>query len=78
LLKVTTSNAKQIQQPIEALLGRQKTTFELRTESAEEISYEIRLPIGKSTDLLTKAILGIQGATAVDWAEQKKKPADEA
>ncbi len=77
LLKVTTSDAKQIEPQIEALLRRQKVTSELRTSSAEEVSYEVHLPIDKHTDALTKTILGISGATAVDWAEQKKKPSEE-
>jgi hypothetical protein len=76
-LKVTTDDAKPIQGPIEALLRRQKTQAELRTSSAEELSYEVHLPMNKGTDALTKAILEIPGAKAVDWAEQKKKPVDE-
>jgi hypothetical protein len=76
-LKVATGDGKPIQPAIETLLRRQKTHMELRTSSSEELSYEIHLPMNKSTDVLTKAILEIPGAKAVDWAEQKKKPADE-
>jgi len=77
-LKIATKDAAQLQPAVETLMKRQRCNFELRTSSPEEMSYEVRLPMNKSTDGLTKAILAVPGATAVDWTEEKKKGKDEA
>src|SRR5205823_141478 len=56
-LKVTKKPALQLQPQIEGLLRRQQARYELRTSSSEEVSYEIRLPIQRRTDALSRAIL---------------------
>jgi uncharacterized membrane protein YhiD involved in acid resistance len=73
-LKVQTKDAAKVQPRLEDLLRRQHAGFELRTSSADEISYEVRLPIRKSTDGLSRAILAIEGAASLDWNEEHKKP----
>lgn len=72
-LKIDTKNAAALQPAVEALLRRQHIGFELRTSSADELSLEVRLPLRKSTDPISKDILALEGATAVDWNEEKKK-----
>jgi uncharacterized membrane protein YhiD involved in acid resistance len=72
-LKVHTKDAAKVQPQLEDLLRRQQAGFELRTSSAEEISYEVRLPIRRSTDRLSRAILAIEGAASLDWNEEHKK-----
>jgi hypothetical protein len=78
ILKVTTKEPRATQPQVEQLLKRQHAAYELRTSAEGELSYEVRLPIDKTTDALTKAMLGTAGATAVDWAEEKKKQPGEA
>jgi uncharacterized membrane protein YhiD involved in acid resistance len=73
-LKVTTKNAGAIQSQVEALLRKQRASYELRKATEEEMSFQVRLPITRSTDVVTKAILDLDGATGVDWAEEKPKP----
>jgi len=72
-LTVKTKEAARVQPPLEALLRRQRAPAELRTSSDEEVSYQVRLPYGRRTDAISKAILELGGATAVDWNEDKKK-----
>jgi hypothetical protein len=60
------------------LLRRQHAGFELRASAEQELSYEVRLPMNRATDTVTKGILGTAHATSVEWTEQKKKAADEA
>jgi len=73
-VKIETKRAAELQPAVEALLRRQRAGFELRTSSADELSFEVRLPLRKSTDPLSKAILALEGAQAVEWNEEKKKP----
>jgi hypothetical protein len=72
-LKVHTTDAGKVQPRLEDLLRRQHVGYELRTSSAEEISYEVRLPIRRGTDRLSRAILAIEGVTSLDWNEEHKK-----
>ena len=74
LVKVAAKQARDIQARVEALLHRHRASLELRTSSGEELSYEVRLPAKRSTDQLTKELQGIEGVTAVEWEEEKKKP----
>jgi hypothetical protein len=73
-----TKEPRATQPEVEKLLRNQRVGFELRSAAEGELSYEVRLPIDRSTDALTKAVLGTPGATAVDWAEEKKKQPGEA
>ncbi len=77
LLKIATKQARSSQPTLEAVLRRQHAGFELRTSSEDELSYEIRLPTRRGTDRITKNLLQIEGVTAVDWDEEKKKQAEE-
>jgi len=60
---------------IEELLRRNRVTYELRTTTAEELSYSVRVPSRKTTDRLSNLLLALDpgGALAVDWDEKKKK-----
>jgi len=72
-LKVTSKESEKLQPRIEQLLRRHRAAFELRAASAEEISYEVKLPLQKSTDALSNAIVRMDEASGVEWEEQKKK-----
>jgi hypothetical protein len=77
LLKIGVEDARKVQPQVEALLRRQRTGYELRASSEEELSYAVRLPARRGTDGVTKSLLQIEGATSVDWDEEKKKEAEE-
>lgn len=72
LLKVATKEPAKIQPQVEQLLRRHRAHFELRTASEDEVSFEVSLPIRRSTDPISKAVLGLEGTTAVDLNEEKK------
>jgi uncharacterized protein DUF4956 len=78
VLKIATKDARATQPQLEALLRRQHAGFELRASAEQELSYEVRLPMNRATDTVTKGILGTAHVTSVEWTEQKKKAADEA
>ena len=60
---------------IKQLLGRNRTRFEVRSTSPEELSFEIKLPTNQKTDSLTKSIGALDPESALEWEEKKNKDA---
>ena len=75
LLKIKAKDPAALKPKVEQLFARNRTEFELRTASPEELHYEIALPIDRKTDRLSNIILALDpnNATAVEWEEKKKK-----
>lgn len=73
LLNVSAPNPEGIRKNLEQLLQRHRALFELRALTAEQISYEVALPLDQSTDRISNAIAALNGgeATAVEWEEKK-------
>lgn len=59
---------------IEETLRRNRIAYELRTNAADELSYEVRIPPRKTTDRLSNQLLALEknGSLEVDWDEKKK------
>ena len=74
-LKVSAEQPNELRAPLEQLLRRHHVPFELRTESNEEISYEVQLPLSGRTDRLSNVIRHLEPGTptAVEWEEKKPK-----
>jgi hypothetical protein len=74
-LKVTTKDGAELRTRIETLLQQFGVRYELRTQAAEEICYEVKLPWGTRTDRVSNAILRLDRdrTTAVEWEEKKNK-----
>ena len=74
-LKVSAEQPNELRAPLEQLLRRQNIPFELRTESNEEIWYEVQLPLSRRTDRLSNVIRHLEPGkpTAVEWDEKKAK-----
>jgi uncharacterized membrane protein YhiD involved in acid resistance len=72
-LKVTSKASERLQPRIEQLLRRSRAKFGLRASTPEDISYEVQLPGNTRTDALSKAIVLLDEASAVEWDEKKKK-----
>jgi uncharacterized membrane protein YhiD involved in acid resistance len=75
LLKIKAKDPAALKTKVEDLLRRAKLTFELRASAADEVSYEVALPLNRRTDRLSNAILAIDesGGTEVEWEEKKVK-----
>jgi hypothetical protein len=75
ILKVTGKNLAAIKDPIERLLALQRVSFETRAVAKEEMHYEVHVPIDRTTDGLSKAILKLapESALAVEFEEKKEK-----
>jgi len=74
-LKVSAEQPSELRASLEQLLRRHHIPFELRTESNEEISYEVQLPLSGRTDRLSNVIRHLEPGTptAVEWEEKKPK-----
>jgi uncharacterized membrane protein YhiD involved in acid resistance len=75
ILKMKANDAAAIKPDVEKLLTRYRLKFELRGESAAELSYELQVPLESKTDRLSDALLKLDSAnvTAVEWEEKKEK-----
>jgi hypothetical protein len=60
---------------LEQILQRSKLEHELRTESKEELAYDVRVPVDRKTDRVSKQILSLDpdNTTAVEWEQKKEK-----
>jgi hypothetical protein len=74
-LTVKAKDTASLKLKLEALLLRSRLEFELRTITAEELCYEVKLPLDKKTDRLSNAILLLdaENAAGVEWVEKKDK-----
>jgi hypothetical protein len=72
-LNVGAPSPEELRGRIEALFERSRARFDLRSISAEEISYDVSLPFDSRTDDLSTAIasFGENGKIAVQWEEKK-------
>jgi hypothetical protein len=72
-LKVTSKASERLQPRIEQLLRRSPANFELRASTPEDSSYEVQLPGNTRTDALSKAIVALDEASAVEWEEKRRR-----
>jgi hypothetical protein len=74
-LKVKAKDPAVLRPKIEQLLARRGIEHELRTETKDEVTFEVHLPIGRTTDRLSSEILKIdpENAAGVAWEEKKAK-----
>jgi len=77
-LKVSVGeDAAELRPRLEGVLVRFHIDHSLRSASAEELSYDVKVPFGVETDLITDAIqrLSPDGKLSVAWDEKKTKKA---
>ena len=74
-LTVKAKDTASLKLKLEALLLRSRLDYELRTVTADELCYEVKLPLDKKTDRLSNAILLLdpENAIGVEWVEKKDK-----
>jgi MgtC family len=74
-LKVSTADPAELKPRIEQVLRRNRATFEMRSSSANEVIYEVKLPFEERTDSLSEEIIHLNGKkeTSIEWEEKKSK-----
>ena len=74
-LKVKAKDPTALKPKIEQLLTRHRLEHQLRTETKDEVTFEVRVPIDRKTDRLSDEILEVDrnNASGVEWEEKKSK-----
>lgn len=74
-LTVSATNPEGLRPRVERLLSRQRLEFELRASTAENLTYEVRLPLDAKVDRLSKSLLELdaEAVTGVNWDQKKEK-----
>jgi uncharacterized membrane protein YhiD involved in acid resistance len=74
-LKVKAKDPTKLKPALERTLAKNRVKHELRGESKEELTYEVRIPLDRRPDRLTDIILALDpdNTTAVDLEEKKEK-----
>jgi len=74
-LKVKAKDPAALKPKIEQLLTRHRLEHQLRTETKDEVTFEVRVPIDRKTDRLSEEILEVDrnNASGVEWEEKKSK-----
>jgi len=75
LLKIKAPESGELRAAIEGLLKTNKIQHELRASSGEDVTYAVKVPLSKKTDVLTNAILdlGPKDQMSVEWSDKKAK-----
>jgi uncharacterized membrane protein YhiD involved in acid resistance len=74
-LKIKAKDPGAIKPMLDKLLARYRFEFELRGTSAEELDYEVKLPLERKTDRISENIVKLapENITAVEWSDKKKE-----
>jgi uncharacterized membrane protein YhiD involved in acid resistance len=74
-LSLKGKDVAEARQRVEAVLRRYHCEYEVRTAAAEELSFDVRVPIDTETDRITAALLQLTTGDemAVTWDEKKTK-----
>jgi uncharacterized membrane protein YhiD involved in acid resistance len=72
-LTVAMKSAADMRPQIERTLRRFRVSFELRGSSAEDVSYEVKVPARRNTDSISTAIAAIDPDQTIDVKWDKKK-----
>jgi uncharacterized membrane protein YhiD involved in acid resistance len=73
-LKIKAKEPAKLKSQVEEILKRTRAPFELRAAGQEELLYEVRWPLERTTDRVSDAILAIEpAATEVEWEHMSDK-----
>ncbi|RIL06998.1 MAG: hypothetical protein DCC71_04605 [Proteobacteria bacterium] len=73
-LRVVTKDPAALKPRLRPLLRRHGAEYELRSVGADELCFDVALPLDQRTDAVSTAILALapDGGTEVEWEEKKK------
>ncbi len=72
-MSVNAKGSPALKSSIEGLLRQRKLAFELRSESADDITYDVHVPVQKDTDAIAKAIATLDPKKPIEVKWEKKK-----
>jgi hypothetical protein len=73
-LAITVPDAPSLKDSFERVLQRRRIPFELRSTSADEVCYEVKLPLDTHTDKVSDALMSLNPPQSVNvkWAQKKE------
>ena len=71
LLTVKSKKAGKLEAAITQVLRRHRAKVELRSSAPDEVSFELRLPMGQKTDDLSKSITDLDPDSTLAWEDKK-------
>jgi len=74
-LSIKAKDAASLKDPVEDSLKRRRIPYEMRSTSAEEICFEVKLPLDLHTDKVTDALMALDPARSVNVKWEQKKDA---
>lgn len=72
-VKEPSKDSTDLKDGVEQILRRYRIPFELRTTSADDIAFEVKVPLKRDTDMLTTAIVNLDPKQAIEVKWDKKK-----
>jgi hypothetical protein len=72
-LKITMKDPANAKAAVEGVLRRFRVPFDLRSSAAEEIRYEVKVPVNRKTETVSEAIVALDPKQAIEVAWEKKK-----
>ena len=74
-LKIESKDPQRLRRPLEGVLRRYHTIFDLRTSSPDKLVYDVQLPLDCKTESLSNTIQNLPnvGSNALEWEEKKKQ-----
>jgi uncharacterized membrane protein YhiD involved in acid resistance len=72
-MKDKETDSKDLKPAIEHLLRRYRIPFELRTTSADDTAYEVKVPLRRHTDTISEAIARLDPKHTIEVKWDKKK-----
>jgi uncharacterized membrane protein YhiD involved in acid resistance len=72
-LKITMKDPANAKPAVEGVLRRFRVPFDLRSSSAEEVSYEVKVPVNRRTETISEAIAALDSKQAIEVTWEKKK-----
>lgn len=74
-LTVTTKDAAAVKSSVEQTLRRYRIRFELRETTPDDVSYEVKVPQSRNTDVVSAAIVNLHPSEPVEvkWDKKKEK-----
>jgi uncharacterized membrane protein YhiD involved in acid resistance len=75
-IKEKDKDSKDLKPGIEQILRRYRIPFELRATSADDIAFEVKVPLKRDTDTISTAIANLDPKQAIEvkWDKKKDKP----
>jgi hypothetical protein len=72
-LKITMKDPAKGRAAVEGVLRRFRIPFDLRSSSAEEVRYEVKVPVNRRTETVSETIVALDPKHAIEVTWEKKK-----